>query len=96
MALNDFRELRYSRAVVSLFESFLVSKSLEARSGHDEVKIEQVNEVVRRLFVLDSSNPLGRLYPFRYDWRNPNDSGRKTVWNNTTRGSKLTHLDLQG
>ena len=89
MALNDFRELRYSRAVVSLFESFLVSKSLEARSGHDEVKIEQVNEVVRRLFVLDSSNPLGRLYPFRYDWRNPNDSGRKTVWNNTTRGSKL-------
>ena len=89
MALNDFKELSYTRAVVSLFESFLVSKSLEAQSSHDEVKIEQVNEAVRTLFVVDASNPLGRLYPFRYDWRNPDDSGRKTVWNNTTRGSKL-------
>ena len=89
MALNDFRELRYTRAVVSLFESFLVAKSLEAQRGGEEARIEQVNEAVRRLFVLDASNPLGRLYPFRYDWRNLNDSGRKTVWNNTTRGSKL-------
>ncbi len=89
MALNDFRELRYTRAVVSLFESFLVAKSLEARPGDGEATIEQVNDAVTRLFVLDASNPLGRLYPFRYDWLNPNDSGRKTVWNNTTRGSKL-------
>ena len=89
MALNDFRELRYTRAVVSLVESFLVSKSLEAQPGHDEPNIEQVNGAVRKLFVLDASNPLGRLYPFRYDWRNPDDSGRKTVWNNTTRGRKL-------
>ena len=88
-ALNDFRELRYTRAVVSLVESFLVSKSLEAQPGHGEAKIEQVNGAVRKLFVLDASNPLGRLYPFRYDWRNPDDSGRKTVWNNTTRGRKL-------
>ena len=89
LALNDFRELHYTRAVVSLFESFLVAKSLEAQPGDDEAKIEQVNDAVARLFVLDASNPLGRLYPFRYDWTNPNDSGRKTVWNNTTRGSKL-------
>jgi len=88
-ALNDFRELQYTRAVVSLFESFLVAKSLEAQLGDDEAKIEQVNDAVRKLFVLDASNPLGRLYPFRYDWTNPSDSGRKTVWNNTTRGSKL-------
>ncbi|MXZ30855.1 MAG: AAA family ATPase [Acidimicrobiia bacterium] len=88
-ALDDFRELHYTRAVVSLFESFLVAKSLEARPGDDEAKIEQVNDAVKRLFVLDPSHPLGRLYPFRYDWRNPDDSGRKTVWNNTTRGPKL-------
>jgi MoxR-like ATPase len=89
MSLNDFRELRYARAVVSLVESFLVSKLLEAQPAHDELTIEQVNEAVRRLFVLDASNPFGRLYPFRYEWRISNDSGRKTVWNNTTRGRKL-------
>lgn len=89
MALNDFKELHYTRAVVSLFESFLVAKSLEALPGDDEAKIELVNDAVMSLFVLDTSNPLGRLYPFRYDWMNPNDTGRKTVWNNTTRGNKL-------
>lgn len=84
-ALTNFRQLNYTTAQSSLFESFLTAKWLVAnRAGTPSV--EQVNEAVAALFVFDANNPFGRIYPFRYGWKSPDSSGRKTVWNNTTRG----------
>ncbi|WP_419847629.1 AAA family ATPase [Candidatus Poriferisocius sp.] len=90
-ALQDFQDLNYSTQHASLYESFLVSKWLNARkneSNGNEVAISlaDVNEAVDSIFVLGGSYTLGRLYPFRYKWLSARDSGRRTVWNNTTRG----------
>jgi MoxR-like ATPase len=87
-ALRDLKTLGYSTSRVSLYESFLTAKRLQAL-GVASPAIADVDSAVADLFVLDPDNGLGRLYPFRYDWRSPSASGRKTVWNNTTRGPKL-------
>ena len=100
-ALRDFRSLQYSTELGSLYESFLVGRWLEAHNrypvtGADEEKkqekklgVSDANEAVTSIFVLSRDHPLGRLAPFRFAWRLAKDSGRKTVWNNTTRGHKL-------
>jgi len=88
-ALEDFSPLRYSTQRVSLVESLLTAKWLEANNRYPDVQVNDANDAVRALFEFDSDHVLGRLYPFRYDWISSEASGRKTVWNNTTRGTKL-------
>ncbi len=88
-ALEDFRQLQYSTQLASLYESFLVARWLTAHDRYPEPSIADVNEAVLALFVLYPDHDLGRLAPFRSDWRQVAHSGRKTVWNITTRGPKL-------
>jgi len=87
-ALSDLQTLRYTPQLVSMYESYLVAKWCQANEKGDLV-IRDVDEAVSALFVLDPENPVGRLYPFRYEWKTPRQSGRKTVWDNTTRAAKL-------
>lgn len=95
-ALRDFKGLRYSKAKVSMFESFLTAKWMEAHKRYPDPAISDSNEAVSALFEVVPGETLGRLYPFRYDWRVAADSGRKTVWNNTTRGSTLATSIFNG
>src|SRR4051794_24872613 len=88
-ALRDFKSLRYSTRKVSLYESYLTAKRLEALGKYPNPAVSDVDAAVAELFLLDPDNELGRIYPFRFDWKPPDGSGRKTVWNNTTRGPKL-------
>ncbi len=88
-ALEDFRQLQYSTQLASLYESFLVARWLTAHGRYPDPSIADVNEAVSALFVLYPDHDLGRLAPFRSDWRQVEGSGRKTVWNITTRGPKL-------
>ena len=88
-ALGDFRQLKYRSELASLYESYLVARWLEANDKYPEPSIADVNDAVSSLFVLCPDHPLGRLAPFRFDWRQVEHSGRKTVWNITTRGPKL-------
>ncbi len=84
-ALVDFHELQYSRELASLYESYLVAKWFEANEL-EQPQISDANDAVDAIFALSPAHTLGRLYPFRYDWTTTESSGRKTVWNNTTRG----------
>jgi len=84
-ALSRFRELGYSTAEASLYESFLTAKLVAANGNGVEPSVANVNEAVLQIFALAPGHELGRLYPFRYDWKGVEDSGRRTVWNNTTR-----------
>jgi hypothetical protein len=84
-ALVDLQSLSYSTKVVSAYEAYLAAKWLEGQQIPKPPNIETTNEAVRALFVVAPNHPFGRLYPFRYDWKDPANSGRKTVWNNTTR-----------
>ena len=88
-ALEDFRQLQYSTQLASLYESFLVARWLTAHDRYPEPSIADVNEAVSALFVLYPDRDLGRLAPFRSDWRQVAHSGRKTVWNITTRGPRM-------
>lgn len=83
-ALGDFLELQYSRDLASLYESYLVAKWFEANEL-EHPQISDANDAVDAIFALSPAHTLGRLYPFRYDWTKTESSGRKTVWNNTTR-----------
>lgn len=85
----------------SAVEAYLVAKRLEAEGRPPT--IAAVNEVVDRLFVVLPNHVSGRVQPFtRRDmsagsvapkWGVRADSGRKTVWNTTTRGrTKATKL----
>ena len=95
-ALRDFKGLQYSKAKVSMFESFLTAKWMESNGRYPDPAIADTNEAVSALFDVVPGERLGRLYPFRYDWMVAEDSGRKTVWNNTTRGSKLATSIFNG
>ena len=95
-ALRDFKGLQYSRAKVSMFESFLTAKWMEANGRYPDPAIADSNDAVSALFDVVPGERNGRLYPFRYDWLGAEDSGRKTVWNNTTRGSKLATSIFNG
>lgn len=84
-ALGDLRGLRWSTKFVSLYESFLVAKWFERQERYPGPSVEDANQAVAELFVFDPSHANGRLSAFRYDWKLVDASGRKTVWNNTTR-----------
>lgn len=80
-------------AAASALEAYLVSKRLNAR--HLAVTIANVNLVVGELFSFYPSDPHGRIQPFSPKtvngahgvpkWGVVSESGRKTVWNVTTR-----------
>lgn len=86
-ALEDLKGLQFQTRLVSAYESFLVAKRLSAL-GKPTPQIADVNVVVDELFVFFPGHPTGRLFPFRWDWKESEQSGRKTVWNNTTRGQQ--------
>lgn len=88
-ALRDFRTLKYSTQKVSMFESFLTANWMNANGRYPDPSIADCNEAVSGLFGVVSGERLGRLSPFRFEWRVAENSGRKTVWNNTTRGPRL-------
>ncbi len=77
----------------SALEAFLVSKRLHVRQL--DVTIRNVNDVVQELFAIFPASPNGRIQPFVAKtvrgaegipkWGNVVESGRKTVWNVTTR-----------
>jgi MoxR-like ATPase len=95
-ALKDLKSLQFSKAKVSMFESFLTAKWMETNDRYPNPAISDSNDAVAALFDVVPNETLGRLYPFRYDWLVAADSGRKTVWNNTTRGSKLATSIFNG
>jgi hypothetical protein len=88
-ALTDLRSVRFSKARVSLYESYLTAKWLEANGRYPNPEIADVNDAMSALLDVVPDHTLGRLYPFRWDWLVSDGSGRKTVWNNTTRSAKL-------
>ncbi|MGK5520838.1 AAA family ATPase [Micromonospora sp. URMC 107] len=88
-ALADFQGLNYQTKVASAYDVFLTMKWLAAnRAGQDPW--QAVLEAVDDLFGVFPNHKLGRLRPCRYDWLVLDYSGRKTVWNNNTRGKKLS------
>ena len=92
-ALQDFRDLKYPTEFASLYQSFLVGCLLR-RTSSERATIKRVNDLISELFLLyptqyhEVSIQNGRLEPFHYSWLLSKDSGRKTVWNITTRGAK--------
>ena len=91
-ALTDFAALQYQSQVVSAYEAFLTAKWIEA--ARLQLGFNEVNQAVAALFQLLPGDGLGRLSPFRYDWRVSKNSGRMTVWNNNSRGGRKKSLTL--
>ncbi|MER6626060.1 AAA family ATPase, partial [Streptomyces sp. NPDC000931] len=89
-ALTYFHDKdQFQTKVSSAWEAFLVGRVFDSR-GTTNVTIAGVNEVISELFTFAPDHPEGRLKPFRYTWGQAKDSGRKTVWNQTTRGTNLS------
>ena len=88
-ALLELHDLGYSTQIVSLYESYLTVKWLDAKGLYRDPDIATVNQAVEALFVVDPTHDLGRIGPFRWAWKVRDASGRKTVWNVTTRGKRL-------
>lgn len=74
--------------VSSAWESFLTGKVM-AHRGITSPSVSDSDTVVADLFVIEPSLIQGRLKPFRYGWNQTYQSGRKTVWNQTTRNDTL-------
>lgn len=70
--------------VSSAWEAFLTGRVFATR-GITAPAVADANAVVAELFVLDPTVIQGRLKPFRYGWNRNDQSGRTTVWNQTTR-----------
>lgn len=88
-ALTDFLAVRFSTQQASLYESYLTAAWLAAHSRYPDPQINDVNEAVSTLFEVLPDEAMGRLRAPRYGWLKGADSGRKTIWNNTTRQPKL-------
>lgn len=74
--------------VSSAWDSFLTGKVM-AQRGITSPSVADADSVVAELFVIAPSLAQGRLRPFRYGWNQTFQSGRKTVWNQTTRSDTL-------
>src|SRR4051812_43561928 len=85
-ALRALKGVERSTSHAAALEAFLVARRLAAL-GKVPPTINDVNEVVRELFEVIPGHPHGRLAPFRWGWAVAEASGRKTVWNQTTRSS---------
>lgn len=88
-ALSDFTTVEFSTKKVSLYESLLTAAWMRANNRYPDPKIDDVDDAVTALFEVLPHNDMGRLRACRYAWQVAERSGRKTVWNNTTRGKKL-------
>lgn len=77
----------YQTKLSSAWEALLTGLVFAAE-GVSSPSIKDTNDVVDQLFTFDPSDEEGRLKPFRYSWSQVEGSGRKTVWNQTTRGSR--------
>lgn len=96
-ALEDLQGLQWSTKFVSLYESFPVAKWFERHGRYaGSPSVDDANQAVAELFVLDPGHENGRLSAFRYDWKLADSSGRKTVWNNTTRAPKVATSIFEG
>jgi MoxR-like ATPase len=88
-ALTSFKGLQYQTRVASAYDVFLAVKWADANPS-GQGAWHDVPLAVQELFVVFPQHDMGRLKPCRYDWLTVADSGRKTVWNNNTRGDKLS------
>lgn len=96
-SIRQLVALNLTSAANSALEAFLVAKWLEVRNTAPTIRT--VNEAVRAIFVVLPGNVLGRIQPFINQesplgvltpkWAVAEDSGRKTVWNATTRNSRV-------
>lgn len=93
-ALADFQGLRYSTQDASAYEAFLSAKWVLACEAGALPTFSNIGRAVTELFGVLPNTDLGRLAPFRYDWKTIKSSGRKTVWNNNTRGGEKKSLTL--
>ena len=91
-SIRQLASLDLSSRQASALEAFLTAKRLAVVGG--EVSINAVNQVVGELFNLLPDHLSGRIQPFDRNpdvaepfpkWRLREGSGRKTVWNMTTR-----------
>lgn len=83
-ALKYFHGLNFQTKVAALWESYLTGR-IFASKGIQSPTVNDANDVVGRLFTVEETTADGRLRPFRYKWADSEASGRKTVWNQTTR-----------
>lgn len=93
-ALTDFQSLNYSTQDASAYEAFLAAKWVSANKSGAAPTFSNIGVAVPELFTVLPDARLGRLAPFRYDWKTIEETGRKTVWNNNSRGGKKKSLTL--
>lgn len=100
-ALTYFHDMAPFQTRVSSAWEALLTGQVFAAEGTTTPSTGDANDVVDRLFTFDPQLPEGRLKPFRYAWSQVEASGRKTVWNQTTRGSSnlagslFTNVDIR-
>lgn len=93
-ALTDFQGLRYRADVASAYDAFLSAKWVLAHENGALPTFENIGRAVPAIFGLVPGSTLGRLAPFRYDWKKIEDTGRATVWNNNSRAGNKKSLTL--
>ena len=100
-SIRQLASLDLSSRQAAALEAFLTAKRLTVVGG--EISINAVNQVVEELFNLLPDHPSGRIYPFDRNpdvaepapkWLLSKASGRKTVWNMTTRGHRSLASEL--
>lgn len=99
-AIRQLAQLSLSPQIAAALEAFLVAKRLEVKAS--AINIQSVNETVAQIFLVVPQHDQGRLQPFqqasdvavRPKWGLAADSGRKTVWNTTTRGKTTKAAQL--
>lgn len=92
-ALAYFQRHTFQTKIASMWEAFLTGKVIAAK-GTTAPSISDTDEVVGKLFVIDPASIDGRLRLFRYGWADSAATGRKTVWNQTTRGNRNLSASL--
>lgn len=93
-ALADFQPLQYSTQDASAYEAFLSAKWVFANQSGALPTFSNIGVAVPAVFTVLPHARLGRLAPFRYDWITADNTGRKTVWNNNSRGGNKKSLTL--
>lgn len=93
-ALADFQPLQYSTQDASAYEAFLAAKWVFANQSGALPTFSNIGVAVPAVFTVLPDARLGRLAPFRYDWITADNTGRKTVWNNNSRGGNKKSLTL--
>lgn len=93
-ALADFQPLQYSTQDASAYEAFLAAKWVFANQSGALPTFSNIGTAVPAVFTVLPDARLGRLAPFRYDWITADNTGRKTVWNNNSRGGNKKSLTL--